>query len=244
MTDTEVLEPVVPEAVSRLRYAYMKGDLSFEAFTERLAVLDADPDGDTSDLPALPPPSPAMPALRRNLDRNVLATLARITDPLQRCVNAGATARIAERKMEAARLDRNAALIVLHMRHDLPQAQCYGPYGIGRRLFSRAVANHPAVLPVFDDEAAARAEADRQHAAYVRERDAGDTARMVRDGMTRALTAGDYGTAVEPVDLARELGVARARISQVRSPKKRVRSDSAAARKARAARDAGAARVA
>jgi hypothetical protein len=211
----------------------MKGDLSFETFTERLAVLDADPHADVSDLPALPPPGPAMPALRRSLDRSVLSTLARISDPLQRCVNAGATARLAEAKMETARLARNRALIVLHLWHGYPQSQCYGPYGIGRRLFGQAVANTPADAAPESGEDTARAEAGRQHAAYVRERDAGDTARMVRDAMTRALAAGDYGTAVEPVDLARALGVARARISQVRSPKKRVRSDSAAARRAR-----------
>jgi hypothetical protein len=209
-------------AVARLRHAYTAGQLGFAAFAERLAQADTDPSADVSDLPQPGPRRPGTP-LPRPLDRSVLATLAKMSDPVQRCLHAGAVAKMAETEMETARLARNTALVCLHIRHSVPQAQCYEPYGIGRRLFRQAVANSPATLPKYG-AGQAREVAARQHAVYERERGRADTGRMVRDAEVRALTRGDYGVDVAPVDLARQLHTSRARMSQVRSTRPRVRS--------------------
>lgn len=205
-------------AVQRLRYAYKTGHLGFDAFLERLTELDSNPGADVSDLPALPVPLRRGGApTPRPLDRRLLAMLARIGDPVQRCLHAGAAADLADEQYEPARIARITALVALHVHYGVPMAQCYTPFGILRRPFEQARNRAPADLPDYGSEENAWQTARTQHKVYEAARSRGDTGRLVRDVEVRALTDGKYGPKVSNADLARELKTSTARIAQIRT---------------------------
>ena len=211
-------------AVQRLRLAYAEGRLTITELRDALeAVAAGDPAETarvTAGLPQLPPPSqPGGTHRSYPVDLDLLARLAAISDPQERCVAAARAADDAAAAQETARQLRMRAQVSAHVRYGVPQVNCYMPYGgiSARRPYRTAVRQAPADMIDFGSAEATLAEAGRRHAEYEAARSTAETGRLVRNREIHALTDGDYGPRVPNADLARRMGYSTARIAQIRT---------------------------
>jgi hypothetical protein len=211
-------------AASRLRLAYAEGGMTITVFREALEAVAGGDAGEiarvTDGLPQLPPPSqPGGTHRSYPVDLDLLARLAAITDPQERCVAAAKAADEAAAAQETARQLRMRAQVSAHVRYGVSQVSCYMPYGgiSARRPYRTAVRQAPANLIDFGSAEASIAEADRRHGEYEAARSTAETGRLVRNREIHALTDGDYGLRVPNADLARRMGYSTARIAQIRT---------------------------
>lgn len=142
---------------------------------------------------------------------------------------------------KAARVKRDRAGHVLHVRHGVRKVDLYGKYDIGRGKLNAAFRTFSGNVPDMPKDAA-WAEADKQHRIYAKAISVEATARPVRDDLFAELerpTAPHLGdTAQEagytPTDLGRIVDLTGARITQIRTGS----SNRARAERARQLREA------
>jgi hypothetical protein len=211
-------------AIARLQLAYGDGHLTVAGFCEAIASVSA---GDPAEIARVTEglPLPAVPTRTSGthraypVDADLLARLAAISDPMERCTAAAEAKAAADARADTALQHMMRALVTANARHGVPQVACYMEYGgiSFRKEFREALHQAPAGdLPRYDSGQEALQEASRHYAEYEAARSSEQTALLIRNREIRTLGAGDYGQAVRNADLARATGCSPPRIRDIR----------------------------